>query len=145
MDFVIKETEKCVVNTEDNMQDTDFKTWNAKITNVSLSMADHGCLTWGITLDGGGIGCVYGGWSIGNGYLGAKEFEGSPDGLEAIMRIMDTVGVERWEDLQGKYVRVKDVGWGGTVSCIGHIIENKWFDAKEFFEKKETESHKTIS
>lgn len=120
----------------------DFSTYNAKITNVSLSMSDHGCLTWGITLDGDGIGCVYGGWVLGHGYLGSEKFEGSADGMEAIMRIMDTVGVERWEDLKDKYVRVRDDGWGSTVSCIGHITKDKWFDAKEFFTQKQAERPK---
>lgn len=113
--------------------------WNAKITNVSLSMEDHGCLTWGLTLDGGGKGCVYGGWVIGTGYLGAKEFKGSAEGIEALMRIMDTVGVEKWEDLKGQYVRVQSTGWGSSITCIGNLIKDKWFDAKDFFETKEKE------
>jgi len=50
----------------------DKKTYNAKITNVSLSMADHGCLTFGLSLDGGSIGCVYGGYCLGYGYLGGE-------------------------------------------------------------------------
>ena len=110
------------------------KTWNAKITNVSLTMADHGCLTFYITLDGGGVGCNFGGYSIGTGYLGAKDFSSNKYGLEAIMRIMDTVGVEKWEDLKGQYVRVVDPGLGRSVNKIGHITKNKWFDIKEFFE-----------
>lgn len=107
--------------------------YNMKITHVSLSMADHGVLTYGLTLEGSGYGVVYGGYVIGHGYLGAKEFHGSAKGIEALMRIMDTVGVERWEDLTGKYVRVFSDGWGSTISKIGNIIEDKWFDAKEFF------------
>lgn len=107
---------------------------NAKITHVSLSMADHGCLTYGLTLESGGTGCVYGGYCIGHGYLGAKEFSASANGLEAMMRIMNVVGVERWEDLKGCYIRFVDPGWGGVISTIGNIIEDKWFDQKEFFE-----------
>lgn len=106
---------------------------NAKITNVSLSMADHGCLTFSITLDGGSWGCNYGGYCIGKGYLGAKNFRGSESGLEVLMRIMDTVGVECWEDLKGKYCRVKTEGWGGTIQAIGNILKDKWFDIKEFY------------
>lgn len=112
-----------------------FKTWNAKITNVSLSMRDHGCLTFNITLDGDGIGCVFGGYVLGHGYVGAKEFKGSAAGMECLMHIMDTLEVDRWEDLKGQYVRVRDGGWGSSVTCIGHIIKDKWFDVKEFFEE----------
>jgi len=52
---------------------------------------------------------------------------------------MDTVGVERWEDLKDKYIRFVDDGWGSTVTTIGHITENKWFNIKEFFEKESEE------
>lgn len=107
--------------------------YNMKITHVSLSMADYGVLTYDLTLEGAGCGVVYGGYVIGRGYLGAKEFHGSAKGIVALMRIMDTVGVERWEDLTGKYVRVVSNGLGSTISKIGNIIEDKWFDAKEFF------------
>lgn len=51
-----------------------------------------------------------------------------------MMKIMDTVGVERWEDLPGKYIRVESGGWGSTITKIGNIIKDKWFDLKEFFE-----------
>lgn len=91
---------------------------NAQIVGVSLSMADHGCLTYGLVLEFDGCGCVYGGYCIGKGYIGAKQFSASCKGLEAMMRIMDVVGVERWEDLEGKYIRVIDPGLGSTVDTI---------------------------
>ena len=53
------------------------------------------------------------------------------------MKIMDTVGVDAWEDLVGCYARVKVGGLGSRVSCIGNIIKDKWFDMKEFFENAE--------
>lgn len=108
---------------------------NARIENVSITMADHGCLTFHLALDGGSWGCCYGGYCIGHGYLGANEFTASAKGLECIMRIMNTVGVERWEDLKGKYIRIVDPGWGGTITKIGHITDDKWFDIKEFFQE----------
>lgn len=118
------------------------KTWNAKIKSASLDMGDHGCLTFWIGLDGGSIGCNFGGYCIGKGYVGAKEFEGSSDGLEAIMRIMDTVEVDRWEDLVGKYVRVVYEGLGASVKCIGNLTKDKWFNIEEFFKKKKEEEPK---
>lgn len=70
---------------------------NAKITNVSISMADHACLTFSITLDGGAWGCNYGGYCIGNGCLDGGFFTAETgNGLVAMMKIMDAVGVERW-------------------------------------------------
>ena len=106
---------------------------NAKIEHVSITMADHGCLTFYITLNGGCWGCNFGGYCIGNGYLGSDTFSASAEGLEAMMRIMDTVGVEKWEDLEGKYIRIVDNGWGSTITKIGHITDDKWFDINEFF------------
>lgn len=108
---------------------------NAKITNVSITMADHGCLTFWVTLDGGGWGVSVGGYCIGHGYLGAENFDSTGLGLEAMMRIMDTVGVSRWEDLKGQYVRAEVEGLGGTVTKIGNILKDKWFDVDEFFKK----------
>ena len=107
---------------------------NAIITNVSISMQDHGCLTFNIMLEGAGWDCNYGGYCIGKGYLGANTFEAeSGSRLVAMMKIMDTIGVERWEDLKGKYVRCKLNGWGGTIDEIGNIIKSKWFNVQEFF------------
>lgn len=117
------------------MKDKEIK--NALIKKVSLTMADHGCLTFFLTLDGGSWACNYGGFCIGKGYLGADKFEGSAKGLEALMHIMNTIGVERWEDLENKYVRVVDPGWGGVVKKIGNVIEDKWFDFEEFFKKED--------
>ena len=110
---------------------------NAKITSVSLTMADHGCLTFWLTVDGGGWGCNIGGYCIGKGYVGAKEFTASGSGLVAMMRIMDVVGVDRWEDLANKYIRVEITGWGNCITKIGNVLTNKWFDLKEFFNKDE--------
>lgn len=110
---------------------------NARIKSVSISMADHDCLTFGIVLDGKAWGCVYGGYAIGDGYLGADDdfFKARSNGagLVAMMKIMDTVGVERWEDLVDKYVRVVVKGGSSPIKIIGNIVEDKWFDIGEFF------------
>ena len=108
---------------------------NAEITSVSLTMADHGCLTYFIVIETSSFGCSYGGYCLGHGYLGANEFDASAKGLEAMMRIMNVVGVERWEDLKGKYVRIVDRGFGTAVDTIGNITQDKWFNQREFFAK----------
>lgn len=106
---------------------------NAKITSVSLTMADHGCITYWLQLDFNGCSRGYGGYCLGHGYLGAKEFDATGKGLEAMMHIMDVVGVDRWENLKGQYVRIVDNGLGRTIDTIGNIIEDKWFNQREFF------------
>lgn len=114
-----------------------YKIENALIENVDLSMADYGCLTLALTLKGNGWGVVYGGYCLGHGYLGAKEFDASASGLESIMRIMDTVGVERFQNLKGKYIRVASKGWGDTIKIIGNVLKDQWFDIETFFADKE--------
>ena len=110
---------------------------NAKISSVSITMEDHGCLTFWIHLEGAGWACGFGGYCIGYGYLDAKEFKAeSGAGLEAMMKIMNTVGVYRWEDLTNKYVRCKISRPGKTIDEIGNIIKDKWFNIREFFKNK---------
>lgn len=106
---------------------------NMYIDKPDLSMQDHGCLILSLPMSGGAICVVYGGYCLGNGYLGADEFRGSAKGMEYIMRIMDTIGVEKFNDLNGKYCRIATKGWGDTVKIIGHITDDKWFDPEEFF------------
>ena len=125
--------------TYDKLTASGYSIENALIKNVDLSMADHGCLTLAMTLEGGGWGVVYGGYCLGKGYLGADDdfFSGSASGMEYLIRIMDTVGVEKFQDLKGKYVRVATKS-GDPVKIIGNIINDKWFDAETFFtDKKE--------
>lgn len=122
--------------TEELLLEDGYKLQNAEITNVSLNFRDHGVLSLDLTLNGGGWRVVYGGYVLGHGYLGAKEFKGSASGMEAIMRIMDVVGVEDLVDLKGKHVRVATKGWGSSVKIIGHFIKDQWFDYLSFYEDK---------
>ena len=128
------------------LRDEDYsEIHNAKITNTSITMADHGCLTFFITIEGGGCwGISLGGYAIAYGYLGSDEFKAdSGVGLEAMMHIMDTVGVDRWEDLKGKYIRVKgDIYGRKSIEVIGNLLDDKWFDLKEFFRSKSEDRSK---
>ena len=122
--------------TKESLENAGYKIENAKITFVDLSMLDHGCLTLRLCLEGGGWGCIYGGYVLGTGYVGADEFEGSAIGMESIMRIMDTVGCDTFNDMKGEYVRAAVKGWGDRVQIIGHITKDKWFDQESFFKEK---------
>lgn len=119
--------------------DAGYKIENAKITSVDLSMADHGVATLRLVLEGAGWGCVYGGYVLGKGYLGADKFEGSAKGMESIIRIMDVVGVEQFNDMTGKIVRVATTGWADSIKIIGNVLSDKWFDIDSFFKDKESE------
>lgn len=108
---------------------------NAKITDVSLGIGDHCCLTFSITLRGSGWGASFGGYNL--AFFNGTSFKGSEKGLEALARIMYVVGVSKWEDIKGRYVRVKQED--RLVVGIGNIIKDKWFEPREFFKEVENE------
>lgn len=111
---------------------------NAKITDVSLEINDHCCFTFSIVLKGSGWGTCFGGYNL--AFFNGTTFKGSESsekGLEALKRIMDVVGVAKWEDIKGHYVRVKQEN--RLVVGIGNIIEDKWFEPREFFKEIENE------
>ena len=112
---------------------------NALITNVSLNFKDHGVLTLNIVLEGSGWGCCFGGYVLGIGYLGAKEFKGEEKGIECIMRIMDVIGVDDLMLAKGKYIRVELSGWGGSIIKIGNIIHDKWFSYSDVYKEEISE------
>lgn len=126
--------------TEEELINAKHRIRNAKIKSVNLDMEDHGCITLRMTIEGCGWGTNYGGYSLGHGYVGAKEFDSDRNAMVYIMRIMDTVGVSRFNDLVGEYVRVAE-GPGHIVKIIGNILEDKWFDAESFFEDAEKEEN----
>jgi len=108
---------------------------NAQIVDVTISMADHGVLTFYVHVKTDSFNCGIGGYQNGVGHLGAKTWKGNGSAIVAMMKIMDTVGVSRWEDLVGKYCRIDCTGVRGSASVkkIGNILGDKWFDLREFF------------
>lgn len=95
---------------------------NAKIEGTTLGYESHGILTCNITLDYGGSCQGFGGYKLGGDYT-----------TEVIEGILKAVGVESWEELAGKHVRVKrGEGYHGKVLAIGNFLEDKWFS----FDKK---------
>ena len=100
---------------------------NAKITGTMLGIEDHGIFTAYIFTEWAGSGCGFGGYSLG----GDTPEKASGYASAYIQRVLKTVGVEKWEDLKGKFIRVESEGLGGGIRRIGHIIEDKWFDPRE--------------
>lgn len=105
---------------------------NAQITSTRLG-EDHGCLTADIVLEGGAWGCRFGGYCLDHWFANAGEHIAT-DGYGAIIELMKTLEVESWEELKGKYVRIETEGWGGNITKIGHLLKDKWFSFKEYFE-----------
>lgn len=108
---------------------------NAKITSTMLGREDHGILTFMIFVEFYGAGCGIGGYALDQYDRATENRVFSAKGLEAISKILETVGVDQWEELKGKYIRVKDNGVGSTVDEIGNLMEEKWFNLREFFQE----------
>lgn len=106
---------------------------NAKITGTKLGREDHGIMTFMIFVEFYGAGCGIGGYCLDSYDKETKSRVFSGKGLEAISNILKVVGVDNWEDLTGSYIRVKDNGLGKTVDEIGNLMEDKWFNLREFF------------
>ena len=106
---------------------------NAKITGTMLGREDHGIMTFMIEIEFGGCCCGIGGYALDwyDNNLNQRVF--AAKGLEAISNIMQVVGVSQWEDLPGKYIRIKDNGWGKAIDEIGNLMDEKWFNLREFF------------
>jgi len=105
---------------------------NGKITSTMLGIEDHGIMTFFLTVQWPGSGCSFGGYSL-DAYGGEGEPRRSSGvGYQAIRRILETLGVDRWEKLPGTLIRLEDEGPGGRLTKIGHIMEERWFDLAEY-------------
>lgn len=109
---------------------------NARIKSTMLGREDHGIMTFMIYIEfDKGTTCGLGGWALDEYNPTTKTRLFKIESMELLSKILDVVGVERWEDLPGKYIRFEDRGWGSTIDKIGNIIEDKWLDLREFFEE----------
>ena len=108
---------------------------NAKIRSTMLGREDHGIMTFMIYIDARDFSCGVGGFCLDGYDKESKTRVFKAESLEAISKVLEVVGVNKWEDLPGKYIRFEDNGWGSTVTKIGNIIEDKWFDMKAFFSR----------
>lgn len=94
---------------------------NAKIESTMLGYEDHGIMTCFLMLKQSGTGQGFGGYR-----LDAPKNADSALGSFWISRILKTVGVDKWESLPGKYIRVDGEEFG-DIFGIGHITDDVWF------------------
>lgn len=98
---------------------------NGIIDDTFLGIEEYGIFTFYLHLDYGTSTQNLGGWVL------ATEYGECGKNLQLIRRILNIVGVDRWEKLLGKYVRVKaDLD---MVHAIGNILNEDWLDFDEFF------------
>lgn len=132
--------------TEEMLRAEGYRVWNAVIKNVELVFDEYGYIHSKLFLDGHGLCVDYGA----NYILGIKtetkteygkdsKFSCASAGMEAIMRILGTIGEDNYCNLKGKYVRVATKRLGDVVKIIGNILDDKWFDYESFFKDKENE------
>lgn len=98
---------------------------NAKITDAEIMIEDNGCLTFCIQIDSSD------GWSTGIGMFSLDNCHI----IDMIIRdILNTVGVTRWSDLKGKYIRIDDNNdRHSTITKISNILTDNWIDLRSYF------------
>lgn len=114
--------------------DNTVKTQNAKIKSTFLGMEDHGIWTFSLNLDYGSAGQSAEGFCLDEPRHKNEKFIGrfgTSKGMQAIMEICKVVGVDSWEELPNKYIRVK--ANYEKVYAIGNMLEDKWMDFEKFF------------
>jgi len=121
---------------------------NAEISNVFFGKEDHGMFVFGLDLA-----CPYntirhfGNYEVDaaffdddNHYLGRT---GTAFGMNLILNLLETIGVETYERLPGTMVRLKidrDNSNCEKIVAIGHIIEEKWFYPEVFWQEMSKKS-----
>ena len=104
---------------------------NCRIKSTMLGVEDHGIFTCMLHLEGDGWGCGFGGYGLDMWSDADKRRIGTAYGMEFIKKILDTLELERWEQLPGTLIRAENEGIGGKVVRIGHYMRDKWFDPRE--------------
>ena len=123
---------------------------NAKIESTTFGIEDHGILQFYIHLTYGGGGAQgFGGYCLDEPVF-SMEFDdlydyekekggrfvrrrGTAAGMDAILKILEVIGVSSWEDLPGKSCRVRSEH--SKIRAIGHYLNDKWFDWEEHFKE----------
>ena len=112
---------------------------NAQIKSTRFCFKS-GCLTFEVFFEHQKGSQSIGDYCIGHGSMYTDKEEnitGTKKGAEAMARIMWAVGVKSWEDLKGKYCRVKFDEENGRLTSVGHIVKDKWFNLVEYMKRKD--------
>lgn len=104
---------------------------NARITRTMLGVEEHGILSAMIYLEYNGRGQGFGGYSLDAPAAKAERDKGALKrhphkncGL-FVARVLEVVGVEKWEDLKGQVCRA-DASYS-QVHAIGNFLKEEWF------------------
>lgn len=84
-----------------------METLNAQIKDTKLGFM-NGIFDFTLVLDiQGGGGVALGGWAMDQYDKEKNKRVGSAFGMNLIMQILEVVGVNTWEELKRKYIRIK--------------------------------------
>lgn len=117
------------------------KILNAQITRASLGYReDSAIFSFDINLIGSdGKNYRFGGYSLDTYDRDLNRRVATSDGLELVIHTLKVIGVSRWEELTGKYVRIivtdKNLQYV-NISTIGNLMQDKWLDAEKFWAER---------
>lgn len=119
------------------MKDVEIR--NAVIESARITNDDHNLLSVWLSLDYGGSGQGFGGYSL---YLPPSFKHHDPSGPNYaghfIWRVMEIADVSEWGKLAGKTIRVRCEH--SKVHAIGHIVKDDWFWPGRDFETMDAKS-----
>lgn len=111
---------------------------NAKINSTTLGTGDTGLFMFWLGLEYGSLHQAFCGIRLDNPPKerkpGARR-EPTAYGMDCIVRILEVVGVENWEQLKGKYVRA-DVQDGLVKGLINILDDDKTFYPQKLYKEK---------
>jgi hypothetical protein len=107
---------------------------NAVIESTTLGI-QHGVLTCWLHLAGDGWGCGFGGYALDEWDPETRTRHGDQRTAQFINRILSVVGVDAWEKLPGKVIRVNRARVGDGITIIGNVVKDEWLDAPAFWGK----------
>lgn len=91
------------------------------IEATTLGLEDHGIPTAFVMIKFDGSGQGFGGYDL----------RGPQSMLNFVMGVQKAVGVSDWSKLKGAYCRVRRDSDRGPIVAIGHIVEDRWFNADD--------------
>lgn len=106
---------------------------NAKITDTFFGIEDHGIMTFMLYLRFDNYNQGYGGYALDQQRLNGTRV-GCGVGITVVRKILETIGVHKWEDLPGCFVRVKRTGQ--KIEALGNIMEDKWVSLEQIFKEE---------
>jgi len=107
---------------------------NAIISSADIVIEEYGFLGAWLYLDFDGSGQGFGGYNL-YSPSSSKHHKLETVAGHFIYRILEIAGVDKWNKLKGKTVRVK--GTHSGIEAMGHIVKDDWFcPSKDFLPLK---------